>query len=455
MKEGLINNNIFIESDIESQYQTKSNPEIKLDGRYSENVLIDKYIYNSKINVWKSMLLKIVDGNKSLLIKNMKSISIDNIDLINIPLMYVNFIENIYNLIYEFGILNIMDRLDLLIGPQLVDHFTKEYYEVMYDMTNINKVPTIAQFYGIDGNNVINTELAYIKKVFKRDYYIPLYFFFKDRRNALPLIACMHPVIQFKFYTNTNTIFNNFYETSLLIKNRPLYKLAMSYDFILLEREERKRISENINDNLIERHNDYVLTKSIKNFDRAFNDNFITLMYEFELNNSVQQLFWSLSLFLNDYSLPNVLNPNSETSFILSTLFYIDGIKIDGIQPFVSYMTKEQARLNNESQIQYGQFDTVNRYLTTYKYNTRADPDFPYYSYSFALCPETFQPTGSYNMSNTKKFGIQLVINKQKILQYIKGYGNLEKLSINMKLYTLEYNILRFQSSIGGLLFNK
>ena len=58
-------------------------------------------------------------------------------------------------------------------------------------------------------------------------------------------------------------------------------------------------------------------------------------------------------------------------------------------------------------------------------------------------------------MSNTKRFGIQLVINKPKILEYIKGYGNLEKLSINMKLYTLEYNILRFQSSIGGLLFNK
>jgi len=455
MKKGLINDNIFIESDIEAQYQTRGNPEMKLDGRYYENVLIDKYIYNPKINVWKSMLLKIVGGNKSLVINNMKSISIDNIDLINIPLMYVNFIENIYNLIYEFGILNIMDRLDLLIGPQLVDHFTREYYEVIYDMTNINKVPTVAQFYGIDGNNIINTELAYIKKVFKRDYYIPLYFFFKDRRNALPLIACMYPIIQFKFYTNTNTIINNFYETSILIKNRPLYKLAMSYDFILLEREERKRISNNINDNLIERHNHYVLTKSIKNFDRSFNDNFITLMFEFELNNSVQQLFWSLSLFLNDYSLPNVLNPNSETSFILSTLFYIDGIKIDGIQPFISYMTKEQSRLNNERQIQYGQFDTVNRYLTTYRYNTRSDPDFPYYSYSFALCPETFQPTGSYNMSNTKRFGIQLVINKSKILEYIKGYGNLEKLSINMKLYTLEYNILRFQSSIGGLLFNK
>lgn len=455
MKNGLINENIFIESDIESQYQTKSNPEMNLDGRYVENVLIGKYIYNSKINVWKSMLLKIVDGNKSLVIKNMKSISIDNIDLINIPLLYVNFIENIYNLIYDYGILNIIDRLDLLIGNQLVDHFTRDYYEIIYNMTNVNKVPIVKQFYGIDGNNIINMKLAYIKKVFKRDYYIPLYFFFKDRKNALPLIACMYPVIQFKFYTNTNTIINNYYETSLLIKNRPLYKLAMSYDFILLEREERKRISENINDNLIERHNDYVLTKSIKNFNRSFNDNFITLMFEFELNNSVKQLFWSLSLFLNDYSLPNVLNPNSETSFILSTLFYIDGIKIDGIQPFVSYMSKEQARINNESQIQYGQFDTVNRYFTTYKYNTRSTPDFPYYSYSFALCPETFQPTGSYNMSNTKRFGIQLVINKQKILEYIKGYENLEKLSINMKLYTLEYNILRFQSSIGGLLFNK
>lgn len=440
----------------ESNYRSRiKNNEIQLNKEYYENKVIGKYVYNSKLNVWKDMLIIIVDGNDSNIINNMKSISIDNLNLINIPKEYVGFIEKNKNLTSLYGILNIMEKIEMTIDTQLIDYFTRNYYEVIYDLTNINKLDTVKQFYGIDGNNVINTELSYIKKMKKRFYYIPLYFFIKDRNNALPLIACMYPVIQFRLYTNTNTIIDNYYKTKLLTENNSMFKTSISYDFILIEREERKKITENINDNLIEKHNYYELSKSIKNFNRSFNDNVITLMFEFELNNSVKELFWLLNLFVNDYSLPNVLKSNSDTNFVLSTLFYIDGIKRDGIRPFINYTTKEQATLNNSSQIQYGEFDIVNRYLNTYKYNTRSEPSFPYYSYSFALCPESFQPTGSYNMSNTKRFGIQLIISKEKLLKYIQGYGNLDKLSINMKLYTLEYNILRFQSGLAGLLFKQ
>ena len=43
----------------------------------------------------------------------------------------------------------------------------------------------------------------------------------------------------------------------------------------------------------------------------------------------------------------------------------------------------------------------------------------------------------------------------QKLLVYIGGYKNLKEISIQMDLFTYEYNILRFQSGIAGLLFQK
>ena len=456
---GFVNEEIILKSN--SILENNSNSNVSVDSvvylKYFENMVENKYVYNSKLSSWNNMLVNIIDFNKSEVMNNLKSISIDNIKFLNVPKMFVDYINKKIPLNAKYGILNIMNKIELLIGSQLIDHFNQESYEIIYNMTNVNKIDTVSQFYGIglNNDNFVDTELAYIKKMVNKFYYIPLYFFIKDRFNPLPLIACIYPVIQFKLHTNTNTIINNYYKTNVINKKKPLYKLSALYDYIFLEREERKLICNRINDNLIEKHNYFVLSRSINDFNKSFNNDLITIMFEFELENSVKELFWLLDLYINDYSLPNIVNSNSENGFVLSTLFYIDGIRINGIQPFVSFTTKEQATLNNDDVIQYGQFDIVNRYLNTYKYNTRSDPSFPYYSYSFAICPESFQPTGTFNMSNIKKFGIQIIINKSKLLKYIQGYGNLDKLAINMKLFTSEYNIVRYQSGLAGLLFSK
>ena len=58
-------------------------------------------------------------------------------------------------------------------------------------------------------------------------------------------------------------------------------------------------------------------------------------------------------------------------------------------------------------------------------------------------------------MSNCYKYGIIVVLDYQKLLNYIGGYKNLKQMSIQMDLFTYEYNILRFQSGIAGLLFQQ
>ena len=110
---------------------------------------------------------------------------------------------------------------------------------------------------------------------------------------------------------------------------------------------------------------------------------------------------------------------------------------------------------NNVSEIQYSSVNDLYKYVNAYKYNTRSNPNLIYYSYSFSFNPELFQPTGSFNMSNCYKFGINVIMDYKKIIKYIGGYNNLKQMTVKMNLFTYEYNILRFQSGIAGLLFQK
>ena len=59
-------------------------------------------------------------------------------------------------------------------------------------------------------------------------------------------------------------------------------------------------------------------------------------------------------------------------------------------------------------------------------------------------------------MYNT--FRIQLVIDKNKFLKYfgtINNSTNLDTIMITLNLTTLEYNLVRYQSGLAGLLFMK
>ena len=422
---------------------------IKNNKLYYNNNIINKYIINSKINIWISMTPLIYDSNNTNIINYMKSISIDNYDIINVPELYLNYTSVLKKIINEWGILQIFEKLSLFIGQQIIDYFKVDNYKIYYEiMTDSNKVKTIKNMYGMDQDNLTDTLVPYIKKINKKIYYIPVYFFFKDRMNALPLIACLYPTIILQLITNKNNLISKFYSNQVLFKDRIKFKTSLSSDFILLEREERKRISMGINDNLIEKHNNYKMDLSLSEFNTNNNKNFLDFSYEFSLNNSVKELFWTLKIFINDYELTNI----KISDFVVSTIFLIDRIKTDGIIPVSSvYVSKTE----NLDIIEKANFEPINRYINTYKYNTRSNPDSIYNSYSYSFDPEAFQPTGAFNMSNCYKYGIIVVLDYQKLLNYIGGYKNLKQMSIQMDLFTYEYNILRFQSGIAGLLFQQ
>jgi hypothetical protein len=103
-------------------------------------------------------------------------------------------------------------------------------------------------------------------------------------------------------------------------------------------------------------------------------------------------------------------------------------------------------------------YNNITRLLNPYRYNTRADSNNNINVYSFAFEPEKFQPTGSINMDMYNTFRIQLILDKNLFLQYFGTFNNISNLDtiiIKINLTTLEYNLLRYQSGLAGLLFMK
>jgi len=260
---------------------------------------------------------------------------------------------------------------------------------------------------------------------------------------------------------NTNILKNTYNYKNLTKCNIKTY---IDLNYIILEREERKALCKNKIDNLIERSNYYQIVKDIFNISNYTNKKIhknIKINFDFEINNLVKELIWTLDLHIDNYTInvikdfktnmntiihnPELYETNlTNFDFITNTKFLIDGARRDGINS-----------LDADGNKNYNKITTL---LNPYKYNTKAFDHNNYNTYSFALEPTKFQPSGAFNMSNINTFTIQVEINIDKLLFYISGLNilfNLDKVNLSMGLTTIEYNLVRYQSGLAGLLFIK
>lgn len=422
-------------------------------------------ISNNKIINWKYLLGLVADFNESRLIYYIKSID-NTFNNLEIQQMLIDYIIDLNGgLTNEYGVIKLIDRIELLFDDEIISQYFNYNYRIFIDnFQNLNKQGLLNDMLGINkihkDNNIVSGLRPYIKFSYKQNYLIPIKFFFENYFNSIPLISCMNTNIKIITHLQSANIFKTSYYINLLT---PLdIKTKLNSDFILVERDERIRLCSNKIDNLIEKNNYYEIIKNITQINNSHNNkNIINVDFDVELNNSVKEIIWSFDLTIDNYELcvfknikinkmfiNNTQNitfdelSNNEYDFIINTKFYLDGILRDGIQ-----------FLDSNTLPDYNKITTV---LNPYKYNTKVNLDKKYNTYSFALEPTEFQPSGTINMSNYKVFRIQVQIDKKKLLKYINNLNTLFRLKdINFKMYmtTYEYNMIRYQSSLGGLLF--
>jgi hypothetical protein len=298
--------------------------------------------------------------------------------------------------------------------------------------------------------------------------YIPLQFWFcRNPGVAIPLIALQYHEVRINvdFETQPNCVFNEGGDATV----GSLAAASLYVDYCYLDTEERRRFAQQSHEYLIEQVQ-YTGAESITSSSNKIQLNF---------NHPVKELFWVvqrdsfvdcsatgdantvylgqqpfnysdewdvstglLSNFTNasdDGPVAGSAGVSSSSNYLLAKLLVDADVRCDGKNPI------EVAKLQLNGQDRFTEregsyFDKVQ----PYQHHSRC-PSTGVNVYSFALRPEEHQPSGTCNFSRIDKATLQLTVS----VNTVKDANTAQ-----VRVYALNYNVLRVMSGMGGLAYS-
>ena len=317
------------------------------------------------------------------------------------------------------GIGNVLfTQVDLEIGGQLVDRHYSEWLDIWSQLT-INE-SKIGAYNSMVGNfNSLSSLEANAETSLQ--LHVPMLFWFnREYSMALPIIALQYHdvVLKIKLRDLNSCIRNNTINTPL--SGYSIMSMNAYSDFIYLDMEERKKFANNTHEYLIEQLQFAGDTTVLNNQS--------TISKQLTFNHPVKEIYWINVK--NDYEQANPLTGNQQLNYSLSLstpteTFNTGLLQLNGVERFQTRPA------------------TYFRLVQNYQFHTRYTPK-NIYTYSFALYPEKQFPSGSCNMSK--------ITTTTLFLDYrnINFYGS----NLVLKVFGLNYNILRIMSGMGGLSFS-
>lgn len=305
--------------------------------------------------------------------------------------------------------------------------------------------------------------------------YIPLQFWFcRNPGVAIPLIALQYHEVRINvdFETQQNCV----YHSGTAVTVGSLAAASLYVDYVYLDTEERRRFAQQSHEYLIEQvqHTGAEsITSSSNKIQLNFNhpvkelfwvvqrDSFVdcSTTGEAQLVFSGAQPFnysddWDTSVAIlssmtnDDLDGPGsagtpadagTAGTNSAAGFLLAKLLLDAGVRCEGKNPV------EVAKLQLNGQDRFTEregsyFDKVQ----PYQHHSRT-PSTGINVYSFALRPEEHQPSGTCNFSRIDKATLQLTVS----VNTVAGANTAQ-----VRVYALNYNVLRVMSGMGGLAYS-
>ena len=318
------------------------------------------------------------------------------------------------------GIGNVLlKQVDLEIGGQLIDRHYSEWLDIWSQLT-INE-SKIGAYNTMVGNFTSLTSLE-DSGLNQLQLHVPMLFWFnREYSMTLPLIALQYHdvVLKIKLRDLNSCIRNNTVSTP--ISGYSIVSMNVYADYIYLDMDERKKFASNSHEFLIEQLQ-FAGDSSIGNTET-------TISKTLNFNHPVKELYWVN--IKNDYAQENALTGNQQLNYSFSLItpgetFNTAVLQLNGIERFQSRPA------------------TYFRLVQNYQFHTRYTSK-NIYSYSFSLYPEKQFPSGSCNMSKITTTTIYIDYN---------NVANLGTSSIILKVFALNYNILRIMSGMGGLAFS-
>lgn len=294
----------------------------------------------------------------------------------------------------------IINEIQLKFGSTILDKHTGLWYDVWNELTDPNRKewPLVGKYTDLERQNHIDW--------LKTRYYVPLKFYFNRNPGlALPIFLLNENELKISIsFTALNSLLN--FEGgnpagNPVITNRNLTAFKLYANYVFLESEEESRIQNSLpSEYLVETLDikDNITAGSARNL--VFENPTKELIWVFRHNDRVAAGSTSNPPIFN---LPSATDNNTHPNDIFN-------YSRANINTSLGYGTRDTfdtvvMQINNNDR--FTETDaTFFRTMQPYKYHsnipggiTKASKKQYIYVYSFALNPEEYQPTGSYNFS--------------------------------------------------------
>ena len=360
--------------------------------------------------------------------------NIQNIGIVQNWVDYAHWVESV-----GFAII---DNVKLLIDKVLIDTHTGLWYDIWNELTDINRkeYPLIGKY----NNSIVkNKFVTQPKKI-----YIPLKFFFNRNPGlALPLFVLGENKVSIKikfkslksllnFKTGTNTIIND--------KNITNFKFFTTY--IFLEAEEQQRINKTLPaEYLIETIEETIITSSSGLNNIIYTNPIKELIWVFRHKNRLLEPILDGS----NKVIGNIPAFNDSSKLITTNsndIFNYSSVEKRFNNSYETYDTFETLTLKIRNNNRFEETDSIFfRVMQPYKHHSRIpggveeiDKKKYVYVYSFAINPEEYQPSGSFNPG----------IKNDKLMF---TFNSIDFTNYQMNLFALKYEYLSINTGKASL----
>jgi hypothetical protein len=346
---------------------------------------------------------------------------------------------------------NAIKYVELDIGGQIIDRQYMEFMNIWAGLTN--STTKVLNYNNLLSTRVLETPCVNGRTNSVEPVYVPLNFFFcRNPGAALPLIALQYHEVKINVVWNKVECLldTGSFGTVNASSVKELTQANLVVDYIYLDVEERRRMAQESHEYLIEQLQ-FNESKGLSSF-----NNRVDLTF----NHPVKELIWvtqQTGKTQCKYPYYDNLNQRNAAPHYLGNIMFSYDAAIDSC--LLQLNGQERMGVQNGkyfSDVQPYQHHSglalpASDYLSYVATGGTAGITLPstgIYMYSFAIKPEEHQPSGTCNFSR---------IDTATLVFNVKGDAHLnpdEDETIDIRVYAVNYNILRVMSGMGGLAYS-
>jgi len=372
----------------------------------------------------------------------------------------------------------LLKYIDVEIGGQRIDRHYGEWLHIWNQLTLPESQK--AGYLKMIGHTPKNINPGSGKPIPEQILYIPLQFWFcRNPGLALPLIALQYHEVKINIeFEDFNNVYFDTFTTAGYSNNNNVTKITSAslwVDYIYLDTDERRRFAQLSHEYLIEQlqypGEETITTKSNK-IKLAFNHPVKELVWVVQ-NSTLKSEFKQMFNYTDNFDMTPIASSYASGN-IMQEL--IAQSMVDSSSVAIAYRTDykdtgknnvEKAKLQLNGQDRFAEREGTYFNLVVPHYHHTSIPKTGINVYSFGLKPEEHQPSGTCNFSRIDNANLFLTVQTDTITgvtaatatsgdpyPYISDFSSSGTSSAKVRVYAVNYNVLRIMSGMGGLAYS-